>query len=176
MVQATDRSTMTIKWKLNQLMFERGIKSKDLIEATGFHANTVSKLKNLREMPDRLERETLDKLCKALGVQPGELLVFEPDEASDESDRPSTPPPAPAKASRRSSSRRKAKEPSDRALRDDSTEGWQAGDTFTHGGIDWRVKSVGNRYLKLVNWDSGEEERGFWDTQMQQLQRQGKSA
>lgn len=89
MVQATGRSTMTIKWKLNQLMFDRGIKSKDLIEATGFHANTVSKLKNLREMPDRLERETLDKICKALGVQPGELLVFEPDEASDGGEPPS---------------------------------------------------------------------------------------
>ncbi|MBD2025262.1 helix-turn-helix transcriptional regulator [Leptolyngbya sp. FACHB-711] len=30
--------------------------------------------------PDRLEKATLDGLCKALGVQPGELLSYEPDE------------------------------------------------------------------------------------------------
>lgn len=71
---------MSIKWKLNQIMFDRGLKPRDLIEATGFHPNTISKLRNLREMPDRLEKETLNALCKALGVQPGDLLVFEPDE------------------------------------------------------------------------------------------------
>jgi putative transcriptional regulator len=74
---------MTIKWKLNQLMFERGLKSGDLVKATGFHPNTISKLKNLREMPDRLEKATLDGLCKALGVQPGELLSYEDDEVGE---------------------------------------------------------------------------------------------
>lgn len=80
MVQCASCSEMTIKWKLNQVMFDRGLKSSDLVKATGFHPNTISKLKNLREMPDRLEKETLDKLCKALGVQPGELLVYESDD------------------------------------------------------------------------------------------------
>jgi putative transcriptional regulator len=71
---------VTIKWKLNQIMFERRIKNKDLVQATGLHINTVSKLKNSRTMPERLTRETLDKLCKALKVQPGDLLIFEDDE------------------------------------------------------------------------------------------------
>lgn len=81
MVLQVSGCSMTIKWKLNQLMFERGIKSGDLVKATGFHPNTISKLKNLREMPDRLEKATLDGLCKALGVQPGELLSYEPEVA-----------------------------------------------------------------------------------------------
>jgi putative transcriptional regulator len=78
-VDETLRHDVTIKWKLNQLMFERGIKNKDLVAATGLHENTISKLKNSRVMPDRLERNTLDKLCKALKVQPGELLNYEED-------------------------------------------------------------------------------------------------
>jgi putative transcriptional regulator len=70
---------VTIKWKLNQIMFERKIKNKDLVAATGLHINTISKLKNCRTMPDRLDRNTLEKLCKALKIQPGELLIYEDD-------------------------------------------------------------------------------------------------
>lgn len=73
---------VTIKWKLNQIMFDREIKNKDLVAATGLHINTISKLKNCRIMPDRLDRNTLEKLCKALQVQPGELLVYEDDTQS----------------------------------------------------------------------------------------------
>ena len=83
MVQS-EAPVMTIRWKLNQIMFDRGMKSGELVKLTGFHPNTVSKLKNLREMPDRLEKATLDGLCKALGVQPGDLLAYE-DDAIDES-------------------------------------------------------------------------------------------
>lgn len=75
----SNKQGMTIRWKLNQLMFDRGLKSGDLVKATGLHPNTVSKLKNLREMPDRLEKGTLNSLCKALDIQPGELMVYEPD-------------------------------------------------------------------------------------------------
>jgi putative transcriptional regulator len=70
---------LAIKWKLNQLMFERGIKNAELCRLTGLHSNTISKLKNSREMPERLEKNTLDKLCQALKVQPGDLLVYEND-------------------------------------------------------------------------------------------------
>ncbi len=80
----SQRHDVTIKWKLNQLMFERGIKNKDLVAATGLHENTISKLKNCRVMPDRLERKTLDKICKALKVQPGELLTYEEDSPQDD--------------------------------------------------------------------------------------------
>jgi putative transcriptional regulator len=57
-------------------MLDRNIKTGDLAEATGLHANTISKLKAQREMPKRLDRETLDKLCKALNCTPGELLEY----------------------------------------------------------------------------------------------------
>ena len=77
MVQVID-APMTIRWKLNQLMFERGIKNAELVRLTGFHANTISKLKNLREMPDRLEKTTLNELCRALACQPSDLMEYAP--------------------------------------------------------------------------------------------------
>lgn len=78
MVQVIE-APMTIRWKLNQLMFDRGMKNAELVELTGFHANTISKLKNLREMPDRLEKNTLNELCKALGCQPSDLMEYAPE-------------------------------------------------------------------------------------------------
>ena len=84
MVQLAEQAPMTIRWKLNQLMFDRGIKNADLVKATGFHANTISKLKNLREMPDRLEKATLNNLCKALGCQPADLMEYAPDEPTED--------------------------------------------------------------------------------------------
>lgn len=54
---------------------------KALGEATGMHPNTISKLKN--NLPERLEMTTLLKLCKALKCQPGDLLVYIPDEEDE---------------------------------------------------------------------------------------------
>ncbi len=70
---------MSVKWRLNVLMAERYLKNKDLTEATGMHPVTISKLKNSQEMPERLERATLEKLCAALNCQPGDLMLWEPD-------------------------------------------------------------------------------------------------
>jgi putative transcriptional regulator len=84
-VDDTSKNAVTIKWKLNQIMFEKGVKNRDLVEMTGLHPNTISKLKNCREMPDRLERNTLDKLCKALDVLPGDLLAYEADTENENS-------------------------------------------------------------------------------------------
>ncbi len=50
---------------------------RELAEATGMHPGTISKLKN--NLSDRLEMQTLLKLCKALDCQPGDLLRYIPD-------------------------------------------------------------------------------------------------
>ena len=75
-VQLINTAPMTIRWKLHHIMFDRDIKNGELAAATGFHVNTISKLKNLREMPDRLEKKTLDGLCRALHCQPADLMEF----------------------------------------------------------------------------------------------------
>jgi putative transcriptional regulator len=77
MAQFSSAAPMVIRWKLNQLMFDREIGNSELAEKTGLHPNTISKLKNLRVMPRRLEHKTLDILCKVLCVVPADLLVYE---------------------------------------------------------------------------------------------------
>lgn len=79
MVQLILMAPMTIRWKLHHIMFDRDIKNGELAAATGFHVNTISKLKNLREMPDRLEKNTLNGLCRALNCQPSDLMEYAPD-------------------------------------------------------------------------------------------------
>jgi putative transcriptional regulator len=69
-----------IKWRLAVLMAERNINNKDLAAATGFNPVTISKHRNLRTMPSRLEDSTLHKYCKALQCQPGDLLVYCPEQ------------------------------------------------------------------------------------------------
>ncbi|MDJ0746404.1 MAG: helix-turn-helix transcriptional regulator [Xenococcaceae cyanobacterium MO_167.B27] len=72
---------MPIKWRLAVLMADREINYKELAKLTGFHEKTVSKHKNLRVMPSRLEDSTLLKYCEALDCQPGDLLVYIPQES-----------------------------------------------------------------------------------------------
>ena len=63
-----------IEWRMAVVMAERGLRNKDVIKASGLTAATVSKFKNRRVMPKRLEDETLDKLCAALDCEPGDLM------------------------------------------------------------------------------------------------------
>lgn len=71
---------MTIKWNLAYVMLDRNIKTGDLASSAGLHPGTISKLKSLREMPKRLDKTTLDKLCQALKCEPGDLLKYEKSE------------------------------------------------------------------------------------------------
>jgi putative transcriptional regulator len=73
-------SGMPIKWRLAALMADREIDYKELAELTGFNKVTVNRHKNKRTMPNRLEETTLIQYCKALNCQPGDLLVYIPDE------------------------------------------------------------------------------------------------
>ena len=69
-----------IKWRLAALMADREMDYKDVAQAAELHPVTVNKLKNSYEMPKRLDRETLDKLCRVLNCQPGDLLRHVPEE------------------------------------------------------------------------------------------------
>ena len=68
---------MTIKWRLKAVMADRDVNNKQLHLLTGLHLGTIAKLRNNR--PDRIDMETLEKLCTALNCQPSELLIFIPD-------------------------------------------------------------------------------------------------
>ncbi|WP_341531866.1 helix-turn-helix transcriptional regulator (plasmid) [Nostoc sp. UHCC 0302] len=77
-----------IVWKLNEVMARQRIKNKDLAAFLGIDENSVSRLRKTDEMP-RLTGERLNGLCVALGCQPGDLIVFIPDdEANPRQDTP----------------------------------------------------------------------------------------
>ncbi len=73
--------SMAIKWRLAVIMADREIDYKELADLTGLHKVTVSKHKNLKIMPSRLDSETLEKYCKVLNCQPGDLLRYIPDQS-----------------------------------------------------------------------------------------------
>lgn len=71
---------MPIKWRLAAVMADREMGYKELADAAGLHRVTVNKLKNTYEMPPRLDRDTLEKLCRVLNCQPADLLRYIPEE------------------------------------------------------------------------------------------------
>lgn len=74
------QKSMPIKWRLAAVMADRELGYKELADATGLHRVTVNKLKNTYEMPPRLDRTTLEKLCAVLNCQPGDLLRYVPND------------------------------------------------------------------------------------------------
>ena len=69
-----------IRWRLAVVMAERNISNKELAIRIGKHPNSISRLKVRRRL-SRIDEDTLNALCKALKCQPGDLLVYEEDEA-----------------------------------------------------------------------------------------------
>lgn len=69
-----------IRWRLAQIMLDKDMKPGELQRLTGLHRNTISKLRGMKQAPDRIDRDTLDKLCKALDCQVGDLAVYEKDD------------------------------------------------------------------------------------------------
>ncbi|MEM1391702.1 MAG: helix-turn-helix transcriptional regulator [Cyanobacteria bacterium P01_D01_bin.50] len=68
-----------IRWKLSEVMARKRVRNKDLAKALEITENSVYRLRKVDEMP-RLMPERLNGICKALNCQPGDLLVYEPDE------------------------------------------------------------------------------------------------
>jgi putative transcriptional regulator len=77
---------MPIQWRLAAVMAERAYSNKKLAELMSFHEVTISKLR--KSMPDRLEKETLEKLCTALKCQPGDLMRWVAEGAEETEEMP----------------------------------------------------------------------------------------
>lgn len=68
-----------IRWKLNELMAKDRIRNKDLAKGIGVTETSVYRLRKTDAMP-RMSPERLNDICKFLKCQPGDLLVFVPDD------------------------------------------------------------------------------------------------
>lgn len=72
-------SKAVIRWKLNEVMARKRMRSKDLAEAIGISETSMYRLRKTDEMP-RLTPQRLEDICIQLECQPGDLLVLEADE------------------------------------------------------------------------------------------------
>lgn len=67
---------MTIQFNLDRVMFERdNMKVPELQKLSGINKNTLYSF--YKGEMKRFDVETLDRLCKALDCQPGDLLTYE---------------------------------------------------------------------------------------------------
>jgi len=66
-----------VKCHLSRLMGERKLKISDLARQTGVNRGTITRL--YQETAARVELETLDQLCRALGCNIGEIFEYIPD-------------------------------------------------------------------------------------------------
>lgn len=75
---------MPITMKLDRMIFDRGISSKDLADIIGTTPVNLSRIKNGQIKGIRFS--TLYELCKALDCQPGDILgcVIDEEDAQDE--------------------------------------------------------------------------------------------
>lgn len=67
-----------IKCHLSRLMGEKKMKIIDVARDAGLHRNTVTLLYN--ETANRVDLETVDRLCKLFQCKVGDLFEFFPDQ------------------------------------------------------------------------------------------------
>lgn len=71
---------MKIRNRTGQLAQERHLSTAELAEKAGITYNTALSL--VRGNAARIDLQVLEKVCEALGVQPGDILVLETDDTS----------------------------------------------------------------------------------------------
>lgn len=73
---------MAIKFTLDRVMFENGrMKVPELQKLSGVNKNTLYGIYN--GDITRIDVSVIDRICKALNCQPGDLLKYVPDEADN---------------------------------------------------------------------------------------------
>ncbi|MBY3623614.1 helix-turn-helix transcriptional regulator [Acinetobacter sp. CUI P1] len=69
---------MEIRCRLGDIMKERGLTNKEVVELTGVSRNTITSLAG--NATKRIDYDTLAGLCKGLQVTPGDLLEYVEDD------------------------------------------------------------------------------------------------
>jgi putative transcriptional regulator len=66
--------SMPIKWRLREVLSERGMTALELSRALGVKHPTIYRMVKRRTVT-RISGPMLDRLCKALDCQPGDLMI-----------------------------------------------------------------------------------------------------
>ena len=73
----TDKYSTTIKSRLGELMGRKKHRLVDVADATGLNRSIITKIYN--DKINRIDADTLSRLCLLYNCQPGDLLYFEDD-------------------------------------------------------------------------------------------------
>jgi putative transcriptional regulator len=65
---------MPVRSRLGDIMKQRGLGNKDVVEITGISRNTITSL--AANATKRIDYDTLEGLCRGLGVTPGDLIEY----------------------------------------------------------------------------------------------------
>lgn len=79
MLNSSEDKPMPIKVRLNVMLAERNVKSKDLAEHVGITEANLSLLKQGKVKGIRFE--TLERICNYLDCQPGDLMRYDKEES-----------------------------------------------------------------------------------------------
>ncbi|WP_240375419.1 helix-turn-helix domain-containing protein [Bacillus piscicola] len=70
--------------RLGEIMEERNLSNRNVVEITGVSRNTVKGLQT--DASRRVDYDTLDRLCEGLKLTPGDILKYIPNNKEDETD------------------------------------------------------------------------------------------
>jgi putative transcriptional regulator len=68
-----------VRWRVGELLKERKLTAYWLVQESGLPTTTVYRVAKARGQVKRIDGVTLDALCRALNVTPGDLLQYQPD-------------------------------------------------------------------------------------------------
>lgn len=69
---------MTIHCKLSTILGEKRLKMSDIVRETGLAKGTIHAL--YHDRVQKVDYRVIDKLCKVLNCEPGDLLKYSPDD------------------------------------------------------------------------------------------------
>ncbi|MEO1376021.1 MAG: helix-turn-helix domain-containing protein [Cyanobacteria bacterium J06635_10] len=80
---------MPVLVTLKKVRENRGLSQNELARRTGYSLQNIQKIEQNRSLS--ITFESLEKFCKVLQCQPGDILYWESDDVSDEEDNLSSP-------------------------------------------------------------------------------------
>ena len=72
---------MAVRCRLGDIMRERGLTNKDVVALTKVSRNTITSL--AANATKRIDYDTLEGLCRGLGVLPGDIIEYIEDDKND---------------------------------------------------------------------------------------------
>jgi putative transcriptional regulator len=65
---------VSVRFRLKEILNEKGMSERQLAELTGIRPNTINDI--CRNQLQRLHVDVIDKICRVLDVKPGDWIMY----------------------------------------------------------------------------------------------------